>query len=101
MTIAPQEHISKRLRETMERRLTFLLKTDELCFAPLVYELSLIDLLNGIFLLEGQSETIGAYAGAVKFIVAVVGKEEAWRRPAKAEPKAGSEAEALKPESVH
>jgi hypothetical protein len=51
--------------------------------------------------LEGQSETIGAYAGAVKFIVAVVGKEEAWRRPEKTEPKAGSEAEALKPESVH
>ena len=101
MTIALQEHISKRLRETMERRLTFLLKTDELCFAPLVYELSLIDLLNGIFLLEGMGETIGAYAGAVKFIVAVVGKDEAWRRPEKAEPKAGSEAEALKPESVH
>jgi hypothetical protein len=101
MTIALQEHISIRLRETMERRLTFLLKTDGACFVPLACELSLIDLLNGIFLLEGQSETIGAYAGAVKFIVAVVGKEEAWRRPEKAEPKAGSEAEALKPESIH
>lgn len=29
MTIALQENISKRLRETMERRLTILLKTDE------------------------------------------------------------------------
>lgn len=96
-----QQHIARSLRNTMERRLTFLLKTDEVCFAPLVYELSLIDLLNGIFLLEGQSETIGAYAGAVKFIIAVVGKDEAWRRPQKAESKAGSEAEALKPESVH
>ncbi len=96
MTIALQEHISKRLRETMERRLTFLLKTDELCFAPLVYELSLIDLLNGIFLLEGQSETIGAYAGAVKFIVAVVGKEEAWRRPERQpEPKPEESREAI------
>jgi|SRR5712664_849440 len=101
MTNALQEQIPKRLREMMERRLTSLLKTDEVCFAPLVYELSLIDLLNGIFLLEGQSETIGAYAGAVRFIIAVVGRDEAWRRPEKAESKAGSEAEALKPESVH
>ena len=96
-----QEQISKRLRETMERRLSFLLKTDELCLASLVYELSLIDLLNGVFLLEGQSETIGAYAGAVRFVVTAVGKDEAWRRPEKAASKAGSEAEAPKPESVH
>ena len=94
-----QQHMAKCLRDTMERRLTFLLKTDVVCFAPLAYELSLIDLLNGIFLLEGQSETIGAYAGAVKFIIAVVGKDEAWRRPEKAEPKA--EPKALKPESVN
>jgi len=94
-----QQHIAKCLRNTMERRLTCLLKTDELCFAPQVYELSLIDLLNGIFLLEGQSETIGAYAGAVRFIIAAVGKDEAWRRPENTEPIA--ESEALKPESVN
>jgi hypothetical protein len=98
---ALQEQISKRLRETMERRLAFLLKTDEACFVPLAYELSLIDLLNGIFLMEGQGEAIGLYASAVKFVVAAVGKDEAWRRPEKAESKAGSEAEAPKPESVH
>jgi len=85
----------------MERRIAFLLKTNDIGLAALTCELSLIDLLNGIFLLEGQSETIGAYAGAVKFVVAAVGKDEAWRRPEKAEPKAGSEAEALKPESVN
>ena len=98
---ALQEQISQRLRETMERRIAFLLKTNDIGLAALTCELSLIDLLNGIFLLEGQSETIGAYAGAVKFVVAAVGKDEAWRRPEKAEPKAGSEAEALKPESVN
>jgi hypothetical protein len=101
MTNALQELISKHLRESMERRLAFLLKTNDIGLAALTCELSLIDLLNGIFLLEGQSETIGAYAGAVKFVVAAVGKDEAWRRPEKAEPKAGSEPEALKPESVH
>ena len=96
-----QEQISQRLRETMERRIAFLLKTNDIGLTALTCELSLIDLLNGIFLLEGQSETVGAYAGAVRFIIAVVGKEEAWRRPEKAESKAGSEAEALKSESVH
>jgi hypothetical protein len=85
MTNALQEQISRRLREMMVRRLNSLLKTDEVCFVPLASELSLIDLLNGIFLLEGQSETIGAYAGAVKFIIAMVGNEEAWRRPHKSE----------------
>ena len=91
-----QQLIAKCLRNTMERRLAFLLKTDEHCFASLVYELALIDLLNGIFLLEGQSETIGAYAGAVKFIVAAVGKEEAWRRPEKqSEPRPGELQEAV------
>jgi len=101
MTIALQEHLSQHLRETMERRIAFLLKTNDIGLAPLTCELSLIDLLNGIFLLEGQSETIGAYAGAVRFIIAVVGRDEAWRKPEKAEPKAGSEIAALKPESVH
>src|ERR1700739_378954 len=101
MTNPLQEQISKRLRETMERRLTFLLKTDEACFVQFAYELSLIDLLNGIFLVEGQSETIGAYAGAVKFIVAVVGKEEAWHRREKAESSAESDAETHKPTVVH
>ena len=96
-----QEQISQRLRETMERRIAFLLKTNNIGLTALTCELSLIDLLNGIFLLEGQSETIGAYAGAVKFVVATVGKDEAWRRPEKAELKAGSEAEVLKPESVN
>src|SRR5437879_610386 len=61
-----QEHLSQHLRETMERRIAFLLKTNDIGLSPLTCELSLIDLLNGIFLLEGQSETIGAYAGAVK-----------------------------------
>jgi hypothetical protein len=82
-----QEQMSKRLREMMERRLANFLRTNDLEFAVLSSELSLIDLLNGIFIIEGQSETIGAYAGAVKFIVAVVGKDEAWRRPEKLEPK--------------
>jgi hypothetical protein len=82
-----QEQMSKRLREMMERRLANFLRTNDVEFAVLSSELSLIDLLNGIFIIEGQSETIGAYAGAVKFIVAVVGKDEAWRRPEKLEPK--------------
>jgi len=90
MTNAFQEHFSARLRESMERRLAFLLKTNDIALAALTGELSLVDLLNGIFLLEGQSETIGAYAGAAKFIVAVVGKDEAWRRPERPEPKSES-----------
>jgi hypothetical protein len=85
----------------MDRRIAFLLKTNDIGLAALTGELSLIDLLNGIFLLEGQSETIGAYAGAVRFVVAAVGKDEAWRRPEKAESTAGSETEGLKPESVN
>jgi len=53
-----QEQISPRLREVMGRRIAFLLKTNDIGLAALTCELSLIDLLNGIFLLEGQSETI-------------------------------------------
>ena len=78
-----QEQISKRLREMMERRIAGLLKADEKEFVGLAASLSLADLLNGIFLIEGQSETIGAYAGAIRFLGDIVGREELFRRPEK------------------
>jgi hypothetical protein len=103
MTNTLEEHMASRLRETMERRLAFLLKTNDIALVTLTWELSLIELLNGIFLLEGQSETIGAYAGAVRFILAVVGKDEAWRRPERPEPEAEADPEQqeAQTESVH
>jgi hypothetical protein len=76
-----QQQISKRLREVMERRIAWLLKTDEKEFGGLAASLSLADLLNGIFLLEGQSETIGAYAGVIRFLGDLVGRDELFRRP--------------------
>lgn len=86
MSNALQCHISERLRDSMEARIAKLLRTNQEAIATLGSNLSLIDLLNGIFVLEGQAETIGAYAGAVKFIVDLVGRDEAWRRPQKQEP---------------
>ena len=53
MTNALQEHMTRHLRETMERRLAFLLKTNDIALVTSTWELSLIELLNGIFLLEG------------------------------------------------
>jgi hypothetical protein len=101
MTNALQEHFSVGLRESIERRLAFLLKTNDIALLALIWELSLIELLNGIFLLVGQSETVGAYAGAVKFIIAVVGKDEAWRRPEKPEREADPEQLEAQTEPVH
>lgn len=86
MSKALQCHISERLRESMEARIAKLLRTDQEAIATLSSNLSLIDLLNGIFLLEGQAETIGAYAAAVKFIVDLVGRDEAWRRSERLQP---------------
>ena len=83
-----QEQVSKRLREVMERRIAGLLKTDVQDFLALAASLSLADLLNGIFLMEGQSETIGAYAGAICFLGDLVGRDELFRRP---EPRAEPE----------
>jgi hypothetical protein len=65
----------------MERRLAVFLRTDEKEFAKLAMCLSLADLLNGMFLIEGQSETIGAYAGAIRFLSDIVGRDELFRRP--------------------
>jgi len=65
----------------IEHRLALLLRTDEKEFTRLTMCLSLADLLNGVFLIEGQSETIGAYAGAIRFLGDLVGRDELFRRP--------------------
>lgn len=76
-----QQQISKRFREVMERRIAGLLKIDEKEFVGLAATLSLAELLNGIFLIEGQSETIGSYFGAIRFLGDLVGRDELFRRP--------------------
>jgi len=43
--------------------------------------LSLAELLNGIFLIEGQSEMIGSYFGTIRFLGELVGRDELLRRP--------------------
>jgi hypothetical protein len=90
----PQQ-ISRRLREVMERRIAGFLKIDEKQFVDLAASLSLAELLNGIFLTEGQSETIGSYFGAIRFVGDLVGRDELFRRPepAATEPEKESEAE--------
>ena len=76
-----QQQVSKRLREAMERRIAGFLKIDEKEFVELAASLSLGELLNGIFLTEGQSEAIGSYFGAIRFISDLVGRDELFRRP--------------------
>lgn len=101
MSTPIQAQASKRLRETINFRLSRFLKISEKEFADSTAELSLMDLANGIFIFEGQGETIGAYAGVCKFIVAIVGKEEAWRCPKKEEPQEQSEIQPEEKATVH
>jgi hypothetical protein len=60
------EQISKRLRESMQRRIAGLLNIEEKKFVEVAGSLSLAELLNGIFLVEGQSEAIGSYLGTIR-----------------------------------
>jgi hypothetical protein len=76
-----QQQISKRLRESMQRRIAGLLKIEEKEFAEVAGGLSLAELLNGIFLMEGQSETIGSYLGTIRFLGDLVGRDELFCRP--------------------
>ncbi len=101
MTTPIQEQASKRLREFINYRLSRFLKISEEEFTRSTAELCLMDLVNGIFIFEGQSETIGAYGGVYKFIVAIVGKEEAWRCPKKEEPQEQLENQPEEKVTVH
>jgi len=76
-----QERVSKRLRETLLRRVAGLLKIDEHELVEVAKSLSLADLLNGIFLIEGQSEAIGSYFGTIRFLGDLLGRDELFRRP--------------------
>jgi len=76
-----QEQISKHLRESMQRRIAGLLNIEEKKFVEVAGSLSLAELLNGIFLMEGQSEAIGSYFGTIRFLGDLVGRDELFRRP--------------------
>jgi hypothetical protein len=79
-----QEQIAQHFAKQWSARLFRVLKVNQADsgeFIELVGELSLIELVNGVFVVEGRSDTIGAYAGAVRFVVDVCGSDEAWRKP--------------------